>query len=877
MRIKKQILFLFASFILALIAIYIHRSKKEILTSGVQKWILDTQHELDSLNKTASYIYINHGADSLYNWSVKQKLISNPGQAVLVYRNDTLKFLSDNSIPVESELNQICLDKQIVRLNTGYYLVELLSVREYRFIALGLIKKEYQYQNSYLINSFNSELGLSNIGKVHLAKGKGTSDFSSQDGTYLFSLDEGVYQSKAFSTLITILVLLSSILFLLACYVFRNIIHPMLIIIFLITIRIGTLYFNFVQQLGDLPLFDPVHFANDFFNRSLGDALINSFFILTICLLLYEFQKLGARVKLVMIVVLSVLAFEIIAAFVVNSSIPLSFHRFFEISFHSLIVFVIISIFFFGIYLFFRAEKHRDFPGWPTIIAVIFIHSSLCYFLASGYISLLIYIPVFVFFLTVHQPVRLLSGLIVLTGSAIYIKSKLLEKDYITSTVIAEDIGQGRDYVAEYLFGEMRKQLSNDVALIKEFRGRNGQKALQMVEQKYLTGYWKKFMINVSLFDSLCLPLNITDFNRFDNNYLIEQRIKHCEQAGENEELFFLADSVGYKINYIGKIPISSAGSLYLEFIVHDDDDRIGYPVLLLDKSIAAYSRHNYGYAIFNSGKVIENSSSLASGLIQIPEEDYSYSSSHIFLKYPIDEKISVVLIKERTTFFQNLTFVFIFIIVISFLHLILVYLFIADVRLYTQGFKSRIRFSMVLIPSITVALSFIITYYFIKQQNEAQVRNNINEKVSSLQKELDDKLNKFGEIAVSAGYLDYLLNDLSSIYNVDINILDSSGTVLSSSRPEIFSKFLLSRKINPSAAYELRRSAASNVIIKERIGELTYSSAYTELSGHGLILNLPYFARQQELEDSINNALVTFISIYVLLLIVASAIGYVL
>jgi hypothetical protein len=50
-----------------------------------------------------------------------KSLYNTDGFVLLVYENDSLKFWSDNHIPVENFLLKICLDSKIVKLNNGLF------------------------------------------------------------------------------------------------------------------------------------------------------------------------------------------------------------------------------------------------------------------------------------------------------------------------------------------------------------------------------------------------------------------------------------------------------------------------------------------------------------------------------------------------------------------------------------------------------------------------------------------------------------------------------------------------------------------------------------------------------------------------------------
>ena len=95
-------------------------------------------------------------------------------------------------------------------------------------------------------------------------------------------------------------------------------------------------------------------------------------------------------------------------------------------------------------------------------------------------------------------------------------------------------------------------------------------------------------------------------------------------------------------------------------------------------------------------------------------------------------------------------------------------------------------------------------------------------------------------------------------------------GNLIVSSRPELFSKGLVSSKINSQAYYELFENFQTNYFQPERIGTLNFLSAYSPIinnTGDYLgFINLPYFTHQDKYSQEISTFIVAFINLYVLL-----------
>ena len=121
-----------------------------------------------------------------------------------------------------------------------------------------------------------------------------------------------------------------------------------------------------------------------------------------------------------------------------------------------------------------------------------------------------------------------------------------------------------------------------------------------------------------------------------------------------------------------------------------------------------------------------------------------------------------------------------------------------------------------------------------------------------------------------SKAYLTGLLIKFSNVFYTDINLYDAEGNLYASSRPELYQQDLKSSRMNPIAYSELVISNKSKWVQAESIGELNFLSAYVPFKNQNnellAYLNLPYFARQEALEEEIAAFLVPTINIYVII-----------
>jgi nitrogen fixation/metabolism regulation signal transduction histidine kinase len=138
---------------------------------------------------------------------------------------------------------------------------------------------------------------------------------------------------------------------------------------------------------------------------------------------------------------------------------------------------------------------------------------------------------------------------------------------------------------------------------------------------------------------------------------------------------------------------------------------------------------------------------------------------------------------------------------------------------------------------------------------------------------EVQHKYSAFNDIKyVEHAQLEDFLVKLSNVFFTDINVFNDKGLLISSSRPQIFEEGLLSERMNASAYQKMIVDRNSVFIHHESIGSMQFNSAYlpfySETDKLLGFVNLPYFAKQDELKKEISSFLVTFLNIYILLIL---------
>jgi signal transduction histidine kinase len=478
-------------------------------------------------------------------------------------------------------------------------------------------------------------------------------------------------------------------------------------------------------------------------------------------------------------------------------------------------------------------------------------------------------------------------------------------KEHDSRKVFAQKLSAEQDPLAEHLFSKIEIPMSKDTALInllfhphkKKYSVKPNTKASTFTKtllEKYFSGYWEKYDIRISVFDTVCFPLVQAAVPDRDNLTYFEDVISSHSIPTESPDFFYLTKSSG-RISYLARIPLVQTkdfayriGDLFIEFDSRVTSDEIGFPELLLDRKLNFLSSvlgSEYSYAKYKNGKLVTYHGKFPYGLTaenflpdntagkEYPKSSYNDADNYEHLLYlPSPDSLVVISKKSESTITRITIFSYLF----AFFSLLLLFLILFRILIFErkfriESFRSRIQY--VLVSIVLVSLLFFGggTIYYIVQDYEAKNLEAIREKTSSALIEIEGKLGSSDELLASQkDYATYLLKKYSAVFFTDINLYSKNGDLLASSVSKIFDEGILSRKMCPEAYHEMAIHQKLEFINTEQIGKLNYLSAYLPFrneKGEVLaFLNLPYFARQSELEKEISAILAAIINIYVLL-----------
>lgn len=857
------------------------------------------------------------------------------GWTVFIYRNDSLVYWSDNNVPAGISLDKNLFSSPFIHYGNGWFRVITSSGENIFAVGLILVKNDFPYQNKYLVNEFQEDFKLDPHVIVDTIPGQ--INFYSAREEFLFSVSEAPSESGfgktnlfVFTLFLTFFISLIILLFYLyQTFVFLRERPFLLLLAFAVDtmiLRLIFLYFEIPTFLYQTDLFSPYYYATSFISPSLGDLVINSITWLTLAWIFYS--KCNAsisqfrypvRIFLGALISLSTgfLFFLLVSTMrrlIIDSNIELNLNNIFNIDIYSSLGFIsltslILAFFLVSSRLISMISERQIKIQHYLFIALATSACSILLFLDKDVLSIRLIFPAFLFLYLVSFLYfnKKQNGFRNITGAMVYVLMFSLittlvldiyhaRKEKETRKIIASELSSKRDPLMEYEFSKIVGQIQSDSNLSELIMNwyaakENSGYVYDFIREKYFNNFWNKYDIQMTICAGSDV-LNIQPAGYLESCFTFFNR--QTQSAGSepiDSNLFFINDKLGNS-NYLSILDLPGSGKflndsvrIYIEiFQKYIYETGLGYPDLLIDEKVNLISGlENYSYAKYVDGKLIYKNGDFSYNLgfqtYDAGSEQAYFMDNEGYNHYIIKENNhNALMISKKNLSFLDLIapFSYLFILFSLFL-LVFMFLFLLQEGIHQLefNFSNQLQVSIISIIIISFFILGIITRANIIHLYNKQNRDNLSEKTFSVLTELEHKLGNAPALTDDMeSYIEEILYKFSVIFYSDINLFDTGGSLIASSRPQIFHEELLSTKMNSRAFHKLFSEQSLLYIQNEKIGRQEYLSAYIPFRNNEdriiAYLNLPYFSKQNELKKEIGDFLAAYINVYVLLIVLA-------
>jgi len=852
------------------------------------------------------------------------------GISILEYLDNKLNYWSDNGFDVPLIHDDSLFAKPIVFLQNGWFIPRKVQSGNETGIGLLRIRTDYGFGNKIVKSGYERDFRMPEDAGFSIDAGASEFHVLNNSGSFLFSI---IFPDVKQNTLLILIPLLLWG----AVFVFIILLSLELVKVFesrgwkiwgmlAILLIFGLLYILLLwvgkpAVIFKTGLFSSFNFSLNGFIPSLGHLLVLSILAAVLSIVLYrhvpmEFLKnsKGVRAYLVMTFFLgsgalfTCLHYSLFSQLVSDSNINFETYKVLKLSFFSFAGYTsIILLFIVPILLILKGFQSGNqlslkFILLPVItsigIIIIFFWKDPKTILVVGFLYLALVLLIWLAgkrntgFFNVSVIFALVLGLYSLYVIIFFSSERTVENLKVQALSFSTE----NDPEAEQLLLDLWPLIKSDKILGKmmdvEFFGQNDYNTIfSHLQHTYFGGYWGNYKL--SIFP--CRqddPLRIgPDENNLQNCFsFFDERISKYGHKLTGTDFYFI-DNQGGRSYYLGRLFFNKIhgviNGLYIELYSDVNVFQPGYSELLLDKKFKGYSGlRDYSFAKYINGEVV-----LKSGEFPYYKTDDEYIGKNADYRIFSDEGYKHVLYRngnstviismpELTAGDIMISFAYLFAYIFIFTNLLLFLKKRSVVKgVSSFNFRQKLQVSFIGILLFSFILIGVVVSFLTVNQYRTKHYENIKEKLNSIYLELDNKLSDVENLSPdwsnsTNSSLNELLIDLSNIFNTDINLYDQTGHLMATSREEIFSRNLTSKRMNNTAYNRLKVLTSSEYYQTEQIGSMKYISVYVPFYNAGnkflAYLNLPYFRMQSILAREISNLIVAVINFTLLLILIA-------
>lgn len=859
--------------------------------------------------------------------------IGNPGHFTKrVFLNGSLVYWN-NSAPLP-EYSHFRKNESIYLLQNGSIGLELVqrleipSENDYvEILSVVPIYEDPPVKNQYLTEKLNPDI----FGKYRVsiaANGDHTLQF---EGTELFSITLTKTSNKESEILSIIFILLGSISF---CFLAVRFFRPRISETYLIWLTIvvyvvlrGLIYLFTRFYIEQWELFDPAYFTSGWLLYSLGDILLHALLVLYMLLLLYHhLQKKGweyLRTKIgsgrgsiwlpvmcaIVITLLSTGAYYLVWTLLENSQLALDISASLQFDFLRICAYTTILLIGISIVISFSliVQLINQLRGSKMVM----YGSLLVIYLLMGLaieVNAFFYLGFFILALAVIEFFNLgkklkdfryqtFVYLVVIFSAFSSVFAYAIYKHYEKDELVAKEKFANRlliknDILGELFLSEIVQDIKNDpyirTRLLSRLLAR--QNIREKIKTQFLSSYFKKYDVNVYLFDRSGASLQPEISSESFENW--EDRFRIGVYETDYPDIYFVEDDVRDK--YVCFLDIEAygrkVGYIILDLTLKKYIPTSVFPELLLESKYYLGTGNDFDYAVFKDGAILykqgrfgfENKLTSADFKGEaLYHTGIEKGGIHYYgLKTSQGEVIIIISATyDEQALLANFSFIFLVLIFATGLALLISQLFKSTSAFYlSTKIQLYLGLSFIL-PMLIVSIALIDT---LNASYREEIDRNFQKRSYNVAENLIDPTEAYFNSQINIDEYANRISEAGAYVQSDLNIYNTQGRLITSSQPEIFRVGLLSQLLDPEAYYNIKYKREQNLILDKSIGKLDFKASYMGLRSYQdgrllAILSMPYFDSKNHLRRQQIEVFNNLISIFTIIFLISIAVGNVL
>ncbi len=692
----------------------------------------------------------------------------------------------------------------------------------------------------------------------------------------------------------------------------------------IIVIILGWAYFKvalpFLEgatSFAKINLFDPQYYAVSWFERSFADLLINTIFILLISFRIQAWmrnkkfinmflkaehttQAFVARTLLILFTfwIINYPFFQLRSIYD-NSQVSIDISQSLQFDWIRIVTYVIVIIISLSTFLLYHSIARyflrytQPFKLFATLLLIgLLVYLPLSFvanmpFANLALVNVLIISILWYFnfakslntatykrFLYIALFFGIISGI---TG---YFIHKLETQIKITNTqsLLKKKLAKS-DPFAEFLVSTALSDLSTDPFIVARMGSPflSKKAIVTKIKQVFLNSYLNKYEQTIVLFDSRGVPLRNFDFKSTLFERLSE--LAASNSATNLPPVFRVQDELPvFSKHYIGYAPIKKGnnviGYVLLELIEKPFTNSGNYPSLFVDNRFSSPESNETSFAYYINGILVNSIGSNEFPPTMVKEIKKVWNENDLLFVLDADNERSILAstsIHSSRVILSNFSFIW----SITLFPILLFWLVISLAQkgeFKSLSYTDRIIWYLNLAFIIPLILVTAVTFRLLSRSFETDSNLTKTSLVERLSNQLSSSLANYHTDKNEYDNLQERIEILSNNTELDINLFNLDGELISTSQPSVFNKKILSSYINQYALNVIKNKGKNHLVIQETIDQFKYGNSYVAVKSEDLgeilgVISVPFFSSRSTLISSKREAFNTILNVFVMVL----------
>ena len=706
-------------------------------------------------------------------------------------------------------------------------------------------------------------------------------------------------------------------------------------------LRVISYFFPIPLNFRQFELFDPSIYGSNAVFRSLGDLLINSLLFSWIILFIHyhlqdkktvfnnkrpEFRWIVLSIACVGMLAATFVAGDIIRSLVADSQISFDVINFFTLNIYSVTGFVVLCCIAMGYFLLSQVLLYFVKPFFSRRSAAIYLVMAV-----AGLVYLSFQLGKEFAGFRLFVLAWLLLYLLILYGGNLGISSRKVaslrlifwlfffsvtitaiivvensKKELVNRRHYAEILSTKADPSSETLLNTLLTDFRSDYLAANFYRltSDSSNRAFKdsLVNGNF-SGYTNKYDTKIYTFDANEKPLFNDDAASYNE---LNTVLKTQAKPTNIPELFYYDESYD-RFSYISRKTIANfdGDTLGYVFVLANPrkykTDALNLELFSKGSSNAIENSPVYAFAVYNNLQLVSSHNDYAFptklSAAQVPKDEFVtvQKSGYDELWYRAGAQKVVIIAKENNfliesiTLFSYLFCAFLLVTGLFSLFNVLIRTKFSKLRFrnYWQlSIRNQIYGTVIFISALSFIIIGVATILFFISRYQNTNREKLSRVIHVMENEVrisltdlaifDDVVKVYDEAYREK--LEKLIDKISEIHAVDVNLYDLDGNLKVSSLPLPYTKGIISTRMDPIAYYHLSKGKEVQYFKEEKIGKLNFVSNYVPvIDGSGreyAYLNIPYFTSESKLQEEIANFLVTIINLNAFIFLIAGIVA---